>query len=123
LDRFNRETDLAATNIVGVHDRGEFNRQPWISMNYAAGADAAQLMPTRYPAGMPERDVSAIVTAVAGALDYADQCGLSHREVKPSNLLLTHPRDGSDRTETADLPDRQDEFRRSMAHARVGKMP
>jgi serine/threonine protein kinase len=51
---------------------------------------------------------------------YADQCGLSHREVKPSNILLTDPGNG---TETADLPDGQDEFRRSMAQARVGKMP
>lgn len=69
---------------------------------------------------MPERDVSAIVTAIAGALDYADQRDLSHRKVKPSNTLLTDPGDG---TETADLPDGQDEFGRSMAHAREGKTP
>jgi serine/threonine protein kinase len=65
--------------------------------------DAAQLMRTRYPAGMPERDVSAIVTAIAGAHDYTDRRGLSHREVKPSNILLSDPADG---TETADLPAR-----------------
>lgn len=45
--RFNREADLAATlyhpHIVGVHDRGEFNGQLWISMDYVDGADTAQL--------------------------------------------------------------------------------
>jgi serine/threonine protein kinase len=40
-DRFNREADQAATlyhpHIVGVHDRGEFNGQLWISMDYVEG--------------------------------------------------------------------------------------
>src|ERR1700758_2382286 len=49
--RFNREADLAATlfhpNIVGVHDRGEFHGQLWISMDYIDGTDAARLMRDR----------------------------------------------------------------------------
>ena len=44
--RFIREADLAATlwhpNIVRVNDRGEFNGQLWISMDYVEGTDAAQ---------------------------------------------------------------------------------
>ncbi|MGO9253113.1 MAG: protein kinase domain-containing protein, partial [Mycobacterium sp.] len=71
-ERFHREAELAATlwhpNIVQVHDRGEFDGQLWIAMDYVEGADAAQLMKDRYPAGMPVRDVCAIVSAVAGAL-------------------------------------------------------
>src|ERR1700752_2927557 len=47
-ERFNREADLAATlyhpHIVGVHDRGEFNGQLWISMDYIDGTDAGQLV-------------------------------------------------------------------------------
>src|ERR1700677_5410700 len=95
--RFSREADLAATlyhpHIVGVHDRGEFDGRLWISMDYVEGADAAQLMRTRYPDGMPAADVCAIVTAMAGALDYAHQRGLLHRDVKPANILLTEPED------------------------------
>ena len=45
--RFIREADLAATlwhpNIVRVNDRGEFNGQLWISMDYVEGTDVAQL--------------------------------------------------------------------------------
>src|SRR5271163_378583 len=100
-DRFNREADLAATlyhpHIVGVHDRGDFDGQLWISMDYVEGADAAQLTRTRYPDGMPAADVCAIVTAMAGALDYAHQRGLLHRDVKPANILLTEPEDGERR--------------------------
>ncbi len=105
--RFNREADLAATlyhpHIVGVHDRGEFDGQLWISMDYVEGADAAQLMKARYPEGMPVADVCAIVTAVAGALDYANQRGLLHRDVKPANILLANPEDGERRILLADF--------------------
>jgi serine/threonine protein kinase, bacterial len=54
-ERFNREADLAATlfhlHIVGVHDRGEYDGQLWISMDYIDGTDAAGLMRDRYPPG------------------------------------------------------------------------
>jgi len=105
--RFNREADLAAKlfhpHIVGVHDRGEFEGQLWIAMDYVEGTDAGQLMRAEYPAGMSVQDVCAIVTAVAGALDYANQRGLLHRDVKPANILLTEPEDGERRVLLADF--------------------
>jgi serine/threonine protein kinase, bacterial len=105
--RFHREAELAATlwhpNIVQVHDRGEFDGQLWIAMDYVEGADAAQLMRDRYPAGMPTRDACAVVTAVAGALDYAHQRGLLHRDVKPANILVTDPMHGKRRILLADF--------------------
>jgi serine/threonine protein kinase, bacterial len=106
-ERFHREADLAATlwhpNIVQVHDRGEFDGRLWIAMDYVEGTDAAKLMKRRHPAGMPTRDVCAIVTAVAGALDHAHQRGLLHRDVKPANILLTNPQDGERRILLADF--------------------
>ncbi|VBA57630.1 serine/threonine-protein kinase [Mycobacterium attenuatum] len=90
--RFNREADLAASlyneHIVGIHDRGEFQGQLWISMDYVEGTDAAQLLRSQYPAGMPYADVVDIIAAVADALDYAHSRGLLHRDVKPANILL-----------------------------------
>ncbi|AGZ53697.1 protein kinase domain-containing protein [Mycobacterium kansasii] len=90
--RFNREADLAASlyneHIVGIHDRGEFQGQLWISMDYVEGTDAAQLLRSRYPSGMPHPDVVEIISAVADALDYAHSRGLLHRDVKPANILL-----------------------------------
>ena len=90
--RFNREADLAAglynEHTVGIHDRGEYEGQLWISMDYVEGTDAARLLRDQYPSGMPKADVVAIVSAVADALDYAHSRGLLHRDVKPANILL-----------------------------------
>jgi serine/threonine protein kinase, bacterial len=89
--RFNREADLAATmwhpNIVGLHDRGEFDGQLWITMDYVDGTDAAHAL--REAKSLAEPDVLEIVAAVADALDYAHQRNLVHRDVKPANILLT----------------------------------
>jgi serine/threonine-protein kinase len=106
-ERFNREADIAATlwhpHIVGVHDRGEFQGQLWISMDYVEGTDAARLLRERYPNGMPKGDVADIVSAVADALDYAHQRNLLHRDVKPANILVANPESADQRILLADF--------------------
>lgn len=91
--RFIREAELASAlrhpHIVGVLDRGEFDGQLWISMDYVDGIDAGRLIRESYPGGMPERDVWEIVTAVADALDFGHEHRLLHRDVKPENILVT----------------------------------
>ena len=105
--RFNREADIAATlwhpHIVGVHDRGDFEGQLWISMDYVDGTDAARLLRERFPKGMPTAEVAEIVIAVAEALDYAHERDLLHRDVKPANILLSHPGSGDQRILLADF--------------------
>jgi serine/threonine-protein kinase len=105
--RFIREADLAAElwhpNIVRVNDRGEFNGQLWISMDFVDGIDGASLLRDRYPAGIPAEEVATIVAAIAGALDYAHQRGLLHRDVKPANILLANPEDGEQRILLSDF--------------------
>jgi serine/threonine protein kinase, bacterial len=90
--RLSREADIAAElwhpHIVGVHDRGEFEGQLWLSMDYVKGTDAAELLRSRYPSGMPKALAFEIISGVADALDYAHQRGLLHRDIKPANILL-----------------------------------
>jgi serine/threonine-protein kinase len=105
-ERFEREADMAAglwnPHIVGVHDRGEFDGQLWISMDYVDGNDAAELM-RDHPDGLPAADVLQIVNAVADALDYAHDRHLLHRDVKPANILISRPGSGERRILLADF--------------------
>lgn len=105
--RFQREADIAATlwhpHIVGVHDRGEFDGQIWISMDYVEGTDAGRLMSEQHRTGLPPHQVAAIVTAVAEALDYAHERNLLHRDVKPANILLSRPGSPEQRILLADF--------------------
>ena len=105
--RFIREADLAAKlwhpNIVRVNDRGEFNGQLWIAMDFVDGTDAASLLRDRYPVGMPADEVAVIIAAIASALDYAHAHDLLHRDVKPANILLTNPGDGEQRILLSDF--------------------
>lgn len=105
--RFLREADLAATlmhpHIVAVHDRGEFDGQLWLSMDYIEGTDAAHFLQQSHPEGMPPDQVVRIVSAVADALDYAHQRQLLHRDVKPANILLSWQDSGRERVFLADF--------------------
>lgn len=99
--RFTREADLAASlshpHIVGVVDRGEYDGQFWISMDYVPGNDADRLLNEHRRDGMALDEAAPIVTAVASALDYAHHHGLLHRDVKPANILLGDTDGGGNR--------------------------
>ncbi len=106
-ERFNREADIVANlwhpHIVAVHDRGEFGGQLWLSMDYVEGTDAARLLQDRGGRGLPPGDVVRLVSAVADALDYAHERRLLHRDVKPSNILLSQSDTGRQRIMLADF--------------------
>lgn len=108
-ERFRREAEAAAVlvhpNIVRVHDRGEYRGRLWIAMDYIEGETLAELICRRYPAGMPAADVIPIVASIADALDYAHRQGVVHRDVKPSNILVTESEEGNDEELTAVLAD------------------
>ncbi|WIM87106.1 serine/threonine-protein kinase PknH/PknJ [Candidatus Mycobacterium wuenschmannii] len=90
--RFIREAEVAAgldhPNIVSIHQRGEFDGQLWIAMQFVDGTDANAAL--RAGTMTPARAVH-IVGEVAKALDYAHQRGVVHRDIKPANFLLSGP--------------------------------
>ncbi|MCV7191639.1 serine/threonine-protein kinase PknH/PknJ [Mycolicibacterium brumae] len=88
--RFVREADVAAAldhpNIVSVHQRGEFDGQLWIAMQFVDGTDADAAV--RAGTMTPGRAVH-VTGEVGKALDYAHQRGVLHRDVKPGNFMLS----------------------------------
>ena len=77
---------LGHPNILRVNDRGELNRQLWISMDLLDGTDVATPPRDRYPVGVPADQVAAVIPAIPSALDYAhphrdipNSCGRSGR--------------------------------------------
>jgi eukaryotic-like serine/threonine-protein kinase len=90
--RFIREADVASAlehpNIVSIHQRGEFEGQLWIAMQFVDGTDANAAL--RAGTMTPARAVH-VISEVAKALDYAHQRGVVHRDVKPANFLLSGP--------------------------------
>jgi Protein kinase domain len=91
--RFLRESQLAAAldhpHIVPVYQAGEVDGLLYIAMRYVVGTDLKALLRAER-ALAPERAL-VLVGQVASALDAAHERGLVHRDVKPSNVLLTGP--------------------------------
>jgi serine/threonine protein kinase len=77
---------LAHPHIIRVLDYGVQDQAPFLVMEYAPGGTLRK----RHPAGerLPLPTVVAYVQQVAGALQYAHNERLIHRDVKPDNLLL-----------------------------------
>jgi tRNA A-37 threonylcarbamoyl transferase component Bud32 len=91
--RFLREALSAARlrhpHIVTVYTADEVDGQLYLAMEYIPGADLASIL-DRDLAIEPHRLVR-LLDQVADALDAAHRLQLTHRDVKPSNVLVERP--------------------------------
>lgn len=89
--RFLREARLHAKvqhpHIVNIYAVGEHDGQPYLAMEYIAGNTLAAIIRSDDEVPLARR-VTWLAELSAG-LDHAHHYGIVHRDVKPSNILIT----------------------------------
>jgi tRNA A-37 threonylcarbamoyl transferase component Bud32 len=90
IARFRAEAEAVARlnhpHIVQIHEIGETNGRPFISLEYLEGGTLARQLDG---APQPSPRAAELVCILAGAVHAAHACNVVHRDLKPSNVLLT----------------------------------
>lgn len=88
--RFQREARVVAKlehpNIVPVYDYADHNGQSYLVMKFIEGRTLKALLDQGWPS---KQEILRFIQSVGAALTYAHAKGILHRDVKPSNILLT----------------------------------
>ena len=100
LRRFQVEAEAAGAlqhpGIVAIHEFGEYDNQPYYTMDYVEGQNLAQVTDGK---PLPPARAAGYLQAIAEAVHFAHQHGILHRDLKPSNVLI----DQNDRPRVADF--------------------
>ena len=90
LQRFEREakalSKLTHANIVPIIDYGDEGGSPYLVMPMIDGGTLKQRLEK---GAISVTDAAHILEPIARALDYAHSRGILHRDVKPTNILIT----------------------------------
>jgi serine/threonine protein kinase len=120
LRRFRREAQVAAglshPNLVPVYDfadRGE--DRPFLVMHYVEGETLEGLSAKRR-----RIDAERLARELLGALDHIHAAGIVHRDVKPSNILIT--RDGRARITDFGIAQPEDATRLTQTGQVIGSL-
>ena len=87
--RFQAEAESAAVlrheGIVPIYASGEYEGNPYFSMQFIEGSTLADLISTK---SMDGRTSAGLLSSIADAVTYAHSKGIIHRDLKPSNILI-----------------------------------
>lgn len=88
--RFQMEAESAAAlqhpNIVQVHEVGQYEGNPYFSMEFLGGGTLQD-----HSTGSPQRPRQAafLIETLARAVQHAHEQGIVHRDLKPANVLMS----------------------------------
>ncbi len=89
--RLRREAQHASQlnhpHICTIHEVGDFNGQPYIVMEYVEGDRLSDIIPRD---GLEIEKVSRYGAQIADGLAHAHRHGVSHRDLKSENVVITH---------------------------------
>lgn len=92
-DRFLAEAEtarrLSHPDIVSVHGAGEHAGRAWLAMELLGGCDLSRY--THMSRLLPEPVVLVLAERLARALAHAHARGVTHRDIKPGNVMLDLP--------------------------------
>lgn len=83
--------ELEHQNLVPLFDAGDSNGNLYMAFRLVRGRDLKEILEADGPMA-PERAVG-IIGQLSAALEYVHECGILHRDVKPSNLILDEGND------------------------------
>jgi eukaryotic-like serine/threonine-protein kinase len=96
LERFKREAINAARlrheNIVTLYDWGKVKDTYFLALEFVEGIDLGEYINRK--GRLDPEEARLIAIQAAHALNHAFQNGLVHRDVKPSNFLVSRPNGG-----------------------------
>ncbi|MFC6089496.1 serine/threonine-protein kinase [Saccharothrix lopnurensis] len=77
---------LAHPNLVTLHDVAQVDGDPYVVMELVPSSSLAEVVRQRGP--LTDEQGAVVADAVAAALEAAHRAGITHRDVKPGNVLV-----------------------------------
>jgi serine/threonine protein kinase len=102
LFRFRIEAEATARlqhpNIAQIFEVGQQGDVPYLAMEYVDGGPLSERLAGK---PLPARQAAEMIVTLARAMQYAHEHGVIHRDLKPDNILLSTPTQGSDAQEVS----------------------